>query len=106
MQFENRQVAEGVNVTKVHPLKQFMQLLIATVILVVVLVILMQVLGAWAAKRIPFSFEVQVMSKVDVELGNAPPDSEIRQYLNSLAAKLEISCSIADCSTSFRMKMP
>ena len=46
MQFENRQVAEGVNVTKVHPLKQFMQLLIATVILVVVVVIVLRLSGA------------------------------------------------------------
>ena len=96
MQFENRQVTEGINVSKVHPLKQFMQLLIATVILVISVVIVLQLSGAWLAKRIPFSFEVQVMDKLNIDLGDAAPDTDIRQYLNALGARLESAMELPD----------
>ena len=100
MQFENRQVAEGVNVTKVHPLKQFMQLLIATVILVVMVIIVLRLSGAWLAKRIPFSFEVQVMDTLDIDFGDAAPDSDMRQYLNALGKKLEVAMELPDGMTT------
>ncbi len=100
MRFENRQVAEGINVTKVHPLKQFMQLLIATVVLVVIVVVFLQVSGAWLAKRIPFAFEVKVMNKLDFEFGEASPDSDIREYLNALGTKLGAAMELPEGMTT------
>ncbi len=100
MGFENRQIAEDINVTKVHPLKQFMQLLIATVILIVVLVVVLQISGAWLAKRIPFSFEVQVMDTLDIEFGDAPPDSDMRQYLNALGKRLAVAMELPEGMTT------
>ena len=77
MRYENRQPAEGINVTRVHPLKQFMQLAIGALVLVVVLVMLLQVSGGWLAKRIPFSFELAVMEELDVDFGdNARPSTD------------------------------
>jgi len=88
MQYENRQPEEGINVAKDHPLRQFIQLAIGALILVVMLVVFLQVSGAWLAKRIPFSFELAVMQELDVEFGNKARYPEITAYLNNLAKQM------------------
>jgi predicted Zn-dependent protease len=88
MKYENRRPVEGVNTTRVHPLKQFAQLLIGAVLLIIVLAFVLQISGSALAKKIPFSFEVAVMDKLDVEFGNPEEHPEIVAYLNELAQKL------------------
>ncbi len=88
MEYQNRQPAEGINTTRVHPLKQFVQLAIAALVLVVVLVVVLQFTGSALAKLIPFSFEVKVMEKLDVPLGSDDADPEMAEYLNNLAHRL------------------
>ncbi|MFK7861714.1 MAG: M48 family metallopeptidase [Granulosicoccus sp.] len=88
MQYENRQPEEGINVTQVHPLKQFGQLLVGALVMVAALVALLQISGGWLAKRIPFSFELTVMQELDVELGSNADYPQMAEYLNDLSGRV------------------
>jgi len=88
MEYQNRQPAEGINTTRVHPLKQFTQLAIGALVLVVMLVVVLQFTGAALAKHIPFSFELQVMEKLDIPLGSDDAAPEMALYLNDLGQRL------------------
>jgi uncharacterized membrane protein len=65
MEYHNKLPPEGINTTRVHPLKQFLQLVIGALVLVVMLVAVLQISGSFIAKRIPFSFETAVVSQLD-----------------------------------------
>lgn len=86
--YENRQPAEDINVTRVHPLKQFIQLAIAAIVLIVALVYFLQVSGSWMAKRIPFSFEVDVMQELEIPFGDNAAHPQMVIYLNDLAQRV------------------
>ncbi len=88
MRYENRQAPEGINVSKVHPLKQFAQLLVAAAILIVVIVVLLQISGGWLGKQVPFKYEQSLMEQVDVPFGDANAPAELVDYLNDLATRL------------------
>lgn len=98
MRYENRQPAEGINVTKVNPGVQFLKLLIAAIILVVLVVIVLQFVGGSLAKRVPFKYEKQLTENIDMSFvgtneGAGQEDSigalEMRSYLNDLAKRIE-----------------
>lgn len=88
MEYQNRQPKEGINITQVHPLKQFAQLAIGALVLVVMLVVVLQFTGAALAKYIPFSFEVRVMEKLDLPLGSEDAAPDMALYLNDLGQRL------------------
>ncbi len=88
MRYENRQAPEGINVTPVHPFKQFAQLLFAAALLVIILVVLLQFFGGWIGKRVPFQYEQALMEQVDISLGSESPPPEMVSYLNGLAQQL------------------
>ncbi len=88
MRYENRLPEEGINVTRVHPLRQFIQLAIGALVLVVTLIVFLQVSGSWLAKRIPFSFELSVMNELDVDFGDKTGYPEMTAYLNDLAMRV------------------
>ena len=96
MEYQNRLPPEGINVSRVHPLKQFFQLAIGALVLVVMLVVVLQLTGSVLAKRIPFSFEVAVMERLDVRLGNEVEFPEVTRYLNELAERLSQQMSLPD----------
>jgi len=89
MKYQNRQPAEGINVSKHSPVKTFVQLLVATLILVVVLFLLLYVSGAWLAKKIPFRYEQAITDKIELDLGSSGSNEQIVDYLNALAARIE-----------------
>ena len=88
MRYENRLPPEGINTSQVHPLRQFLQLAIGAVLLVVMLVVFLQYAGAFVARRIPFSYELSVMDRLDIELGEAERHPEMTAYLNELAGRV------------------
>lgn len=96
MRYENRQVPEGINVTKVNPFTQFLKLLVSAAVLVVILVVLLQVFGAALAKKIPFKYEVQLMGKLDFQFSEVEPSEEIVLYLNDLATRLESELPLSE----------
>ncbi len=88
MRYENRQAPEGINVTKVNPLVQFLKFFIASIIVVVLIVVILQVAGGAIAKRIPFKYELQLMDTVDPQLGTTGASREMIAYLNDLAFRV------------------
>jgi len=96
VRYENRQSPEGINVSKVNPLTQFLKLLVSAAILVVLLVVVLNFFGSTLAKRIPFKYEVQLMSNLEVSLSEVDPSAEIVVYLNELASRLESHLPLSD----------
>lgn len=88
MRYENRQAPEGINVTKVNPLVQFLKFFIASIIVVVLIVVILQVAGGAIAKRIPFKYELQLMDTVEPQLGTTGASREMIAYLNDLAFRV------------------
>jgi len=88
MRYENRQAPEGINVTRVNPFAQFLKFFIASIVLVIVVVVILQFAGSALAKRIPFKYETQLMEKVDVPLGTEGASPDMGTYLNELAARV------------------
>ena len=88
MRYENRQPTEGINVSSRHPLRQFVALTAAAIVLVVLLVVLLQISGGWLGKRVPFSVELAVMEQLDIEFGNNEEHPQMVQYLNDLAQRI------------------
>jgi predicted Zn-dependent protease len=88
MEYHNKLSPEGINITRVHPLKQFLQFAVGALVLVVVLVAFLQISGSFLAKRIPFSFETALVSQLDSPFGNADKHPEMTNYLNDLAQRL------------------
>jgi predicted Zn-dependent protease len=88
MEYHNKLPPEGINTTRVHPLKQFLQLVIGALMLIVVLVAVLQISGSFIAKRIPFSFETAVVSQLDNPFSEGKEHPEMNEYLNSLAQRL------------------
>lgn len=86
--YENRQPDHSVNVSRVHPLKQFLQLLLAAMVLVVVLVFTLQITGGWIGRQIPFGAERQLMQRLDPQLGFRPGEHPMADYLQSLVDRL------------------
>ncbi len=96
MRYENKQAPEGINVSKVHPLKQFAILVIASVALLLALVLVLQFAGSAVAKRIPFKYEVQLSQKFDIALSTPDAPEEIVTYLNDLADRLAPGLDLID----------
>ncbi len=96
MRYENRQSPEGINVTKVNPLSQFLKLLVSAAVLVVLLVVVLQFFGSALAKRIPFKYEVRLMNNLDISLSEVEPSAEIAQYLNELAARVATEIPLSE----------
>lgn len=99
MQYENRQPKEGINVTHEHPLKLFFKLAIAALVIVVLLVIFLQVSGAWVAKRVPFGFELTVMEELSVDFGHNADHPQMAAYLNDLAQRVASEMNLPEGMT-------
>lgn len=99
MEYHNKLPPEGINTTRVHPLKQFLQLVIGALVLVVVLVALLQVSGSFIAKRIPFSFETALVSQLDQPFSHEDHHPEMTRYLNDLALRLSADMPLPEGMT-------
>ncbi len=96
MRYENRLPPEGINTSQVHPLKQFLQLAIGAVVLVVILVVVLQISGSFLAKRIPFSYELAVMERLNISMGEPQKSPDMTRYLNDLAARVSAHLPIPE----------
>jgi len=94
--YENRQPPEGINVTREHPLRQFLRLAIAAAVLLVIVVVVLQFTGAFLAKRIPFAVERRVIESMDIEFGEPGASPEMVTYLRVLAARLSAEMPMPD----------
>jgi predicted Zn-dependent protease len=99
MEYHNKLPPEGINITRVHPLKQFLQFAIGALVLVVVLVVILQISGSFLAKRIPFSFETALVSEMENPFGDGDTHPEMTGYLNTLAQRLSAYMSLPEGMT-------
>jgi len=66
MHYQNRQPAEGVNVTRHNPLVYFLKLLLAALVLIVLLVTVTNIFAARIGRSVPFNYETSLMDRVDM----------------------------------------
>lgn len=85
MQYENPKIPEGINVTTEHPLKEFTQLLIGALVVVVVMATALALLAEHLVRYVPFEMEVEIAAKYP---GKLPPRAAVTEYLQGLADKL------------------
>ena len=78
MKFEHREIPEGINVTKVHPLRELAVLLGGAVLLIAVLVYALGLSAGFLARYIPFEMELELASSFPVE---EDENSKIAAYL-------------------------
>ena len=88
MRYENRQAPEGINVSKVNPFTQFLKLIIAATIMLVLIVVILQFIGGALAKQVPFKYEKQLVDKYDLDLNSPLASPEMIAYLNDLADRV------------------
>ena len=88
MRYENPKIPEGINVTAEHPLKEFSQLLIGALLVVVILVTALALLAEHLVRYVPFHMEVEIATKYP---GNLPPRGAVSEYLQTLADRLAVA---------------
>ena len=97
MKYENPQIPEGINVSQDHPLKNFLILLIGSIVLIVTLSIVLGVSGGWLAGKIPFSAENKIAAMYnvneDVDDENVP---ELMIYLQDLTDQISKAQNLTD----------
>lgn len=85
MQYENPKIPEGINVSSEHPLKEFAQLLIGTVVVVTILVAGLALLAEKLVHYIPFEMEKEIAAQYP---GKLPARTPVTDYLQTLADQL------------------
>jgi predicted Zn-dependent protease len=91
MQYQNPKPTEGINYSQEHPLKEFSQLLIGIVVLIVVFVFTLNAVAGRLAAYIPFEFESKMVSKFEV---SEVEGSAQQKYLQALADKLSMEMDL------------
>jgi predicted Zn-dependent protease len=85
VQFENPEIQEGINVSEKHPLRDFLSLSIAILVLAALLTAAVGLGAGWLARFLPFSTELELARKFEA---SAPKDSPQRAALQSIADRL------------------
>jgi len=88
MRYENRQPPEGINVTQVNPVVQFLKLMLGATLCVVLIVVLLQFFGGALARQIPFEYEKKLTDKMGLALGSEEASPQMQAYLNDLAQRV------------------
>ena len=83
MQYENPKIPEGINVTKVHPLKTFAVLVSGLVAVLFLGAWLLGLSGGYLASKVPYSQEVRLANTY--ESGDVLEQTELEEYLQQLA---------------------
>ena len=92
MNYENREIPEGINVSEEHPLKDFFLLTGGLGAMIIVVVISLSFFAEWIVQYIPFEVELSLAEKF-VEYVPLENDDNVQkqQYLQSLADKLALA---------------
>ncbi|HEY9136583.1 MAG TPA: M48 family metallopeptidase [Pseudomonadales bacterium] len=116
MEYENRTVPEGINVSKDHPLKEFFILALGLGTAVVVLVVALSFAAGWLVQFVPFETELMLAEKFSFTGGKrseelseqantkANEESKVQQekietYLQNLANQLSAAQQLPDGMT-------
>ncbi len=92
MEYENPKVAEGINVSKTHPLTDFAGLLAGVACIFFTAIAIIYLLAVWLLPYVPFSIEQTILASYegDTFFSTDPTDEEqrIQRYLQGLANDL------------------
>lgn len=91
MKLENRLPPEGINVSKAHPLKEFVRLLAGVALFVAAAVGILAVLAEQLAPLVPFRMEEKLLDIAGVEMTRqelSEQEREIQDYIQALGARL------------------
>lgn len=98
--FENRQVPEGINVSDEHPLKEFFALLAGLILIIVSVVLVLAMLANYLAPLIPFSMEKKLLSQMNTSWQKptevSAVDQQREEYLQALGAELATAMDVPD----------
>ena len=92
MKYENPHIPEGINTSKVHPLKTLLILLAGLLAVLIVSAWLLGVGGGYLASKIPYSQEVRLAKTYAEE---AAPRTALLDYLQTLADKISTAMQLA-----------
>ncbi|MEE9424511.1 MAG: M48 family metallopeptidase [Methylococcales bacterium] len=100
MGYENRDIPEGINVSKAHPLKEFAWLAAGLIILVVFSVLVLSLMAEHLTRYIPFSLEQKATASVSKRYADEHPlnqqQQEVQTYLQTLADTLVVNQGLDD----------
>ena len=94
MQYENPKIPEGINVTKVHPLKTFAVLVSGLLVMLLLGAWLLGFGGGYLASKIPYSQEQRISQSYEGDIGLEK--TELLRYLQALADKLSQQMNLED----------
>lgn len=96
MKFENPEIEEGINVSKEHPLKEFWQLSITILSIVLVTFITITLLASFFAKKIPFSYEKKMVEHIDLlKVEASPQQARLQTLADRLARHMDLPDGMA-----------
>lgn len=95
MSYENPRIPEGINVSKVHPLKDFFSMLIGVGLVSLLLITALMLLTDRLVRFIPFSAE-QAWWAPPLDESLDPPQRAIQSYLQSLANELAVDMALPE----------
>ncbi len=91
MRFENPEIEDGINVSKEHPLKEFSQLLIGLLVIIVVAVLVLSYSVGYFAQKIPFSYEEKLVSHIDaLNVEESAQQKKLQALADRLSAKMDL----------------
>ncbi len=100
MGYENRDIPEGINVSKTHPLKEFAWLAAGLIILVVFSVVVLSLMAEHLTRYIPFSLEHKAAASISKRYADEHPfnqqQQDIQSYLQTLANTLVVNQGLDD----------
>lgn len=91
MRFENPEIKDGINVSKEHPLKEFFQLLLGVLAVIVVLIAVANLSVSFLAKKIPFSYEEKLVSHIDsLQVETSPEQQQLQVIADKLSVHMDL----------------
>ena len=92
MRFENPEIRDDINVSKEHPLKEFSQLLIGLLLIAVIVIAVLSVSVGYIAKKIPFSYEQELVGHINaLRVTESPQQQQLQALADRLSTEMGLS---------------
>ena len=92
MKYENPPIPEGINTSKIHPLKTFLVLLLGLLLVLIVSAWALGIGGGYLASKIPYSQEQRL---ADTYAEEDVPRTEMLDYLQGLADRVSAAMQLS-----------
>lgn len=99
MQYENPDIPEGINVTRVHPLREFAWLFSGLIVIMLATILTLSYAAGALARHIPFAWEARLLDNSINKLvtqRDRPDHEQIETYLQNLADRLALKQNLPE----------